>query len=61
MQNLPTVLPLDTQRPALEQAWEVRNFSLPNNDRQYGCRRILYKPVLLERRSGLERRNQRHS
>lgn len=54
---------LDTERPALEQAWEPRIFASPENDRRHVCRRLQHEPVLQELRSGLDRRrrNQRRS
>lgn len=54
---------LDTQRPALEQAWEPRVFASLENDRRRVCRRLQHEPVLQELRSGLDRRrrNQRRS
>lgn len=54
---------LDTQRPALEQAWEPRILATVDNDRRKVCRRIVHQSVLQELRSGSDRRrrNQRSS
>lgn len=58
-----TPVRLDTQRPALEQAWEPRIYASVENDRRRVCRRIQHHPVLKELRSGIDRRrhNQRRS
>lgn len=52
---------LDTQRPALEQAWEPRIQASVDSDRRKMCRRIVHESVLQELRSGSDRRrrNQR--
>jgi hypothetical protein len=54
---------LDTERPALEQAWEPRIFASLDNDRRRVCRRIQHNAVMQELRSGVDRRrhNQRSS
>lgn len=52
---------LDTQRPALEQAWQPRIQASVDSDRRKVCRRIGHENVLQELRSGSDRRrrNQR--